>query len=82
MSAILSQMFLGLSSRPRALYLLRAIALYLQAVSLVTLLSPLAHPSLYLPGLVVFVLDVMLDCADPVFLSLEDQISRLVSCCA
>lgn len=70
MSAILSQMFLpamGLSSRPRALYLLRAIALHLQAVSLVTLLSPLPHPGLYLPGLVVFVPDVMLDCADPVF---------------
>lgn len=70
---------MGLSSCPRVLYLLRAISLYLQAVSLVTLLSPLPHPGLYLPGLVVFVLDVMLDCADPVFLSLRDQISRLVS---
>lgn len=69
---------MGLSSSPRALYLLRTIALYLQAVSLVTLLSPLPHPGLYLPDLVVFVLAVMLDCADPVFLSFEDQISCLV----
>lgn len=70
---------MGLSSSPRALYLLRAIALYLQAVSLVTLLSPLPHPGLYLPDLVVFALAVMVDCADSVFLSLEDQISHLVS---
>lgn len=70
---------MGLSSRPRALYQLRAIALYFQAVSLVTPLSPLPHPGPYLPDLVVFVLAFMLDCADPVFLSLEDQMPCLVS---
>lgn len=72
MSAILSQMFLllwGLSSSPRARYLLSAVALYMQAVSLVTLLSPLPHTGLYPSDLVVFLLAVTLDDVHPISLT-------------
>lgn len=72
MSAILSQMFLllwSLSSYPRAHYLLSAVARYIQAVSLVMLLSPLPHTGLYPTDLVVFLLVVMVDFVYPISLT-------------